>query len=118
MDNCGGGQRLPPDGDEFPASYQEFKTPATLLGPFPAPKPPEAMLSKKKLEISDYYSKETEPKEPPPLPLSRPPKLDPPKKSLANGDSRHIDKKSNPTIATIFTCVQFLQKSNHSLCSF
>ncbi|KAK1131011.1 hypothetical protein K0M31_017314 [Melipona bicolor] len=24
MDNCGGGQRLPPDGDEFPAAYQEF----------------------------------------------------------------------------------------------
>ncbi|XP_076640886.1 PDZ domain-containing protein big bang [Halictus rubicundus] len=26
MDNCGGGQRLPPDGDEFPAAYQEFGT--------------------------------------------------------------------------------------------
>jgi len=24
MENCGGGQRLPPDGDEFPAAYQEF----------------------------------------------------------------------------------------------
>lgn len=24
MDNCGGGQRLPPDGDEFPAAYHEF----------------------------------------------------------------------------------------------
>lgn len=24
MENCGGGQRLPPDGDEFPATYQEF----------------------------------------------------------------------------------------------
>ncbi|KAF7989856.1 hypothetical protein HCN44_008530 [Aphidius gifuensis] len=28
MDNCGGGQRLPPDGDEFPAAYQEFSTSA------------------------------------------------------------------------------------------
>lgn len=27
MDNCGGGQRLPPDGDEFPAAYQEFTNP-------------------------------------------------------------------------------------------
>lgn len=27
MDNCGGGgKRLPPDGDEFPTAYQEFKT--------------------------------------------------------------------------------------------
>ncbi|KAG7198165.1 hypothetical protein KM043_005583 [Ampulex compressa] len=26
MDNCGGGQRLPPDGDEFPAAYQEFSS--------------------------------------------------------------------------------------------
>ncbi|XP_018302015.1 uncharacterized protein bbg isoform X1 [Mycetomoellerius zeteki] len=24
MENCGGGQRLPPDGHEFPAAYQEF----------------------------------------------------------------------------------------------
>lgn len=24
MENCEGGQRLPPDGDEFPAAYQEF----------------------------------------------------------------------------------------------
>lgn len=24
MENCGGGQRLPPDGDEFPTAYQEF----------------------------------------------------------------------------------------------
>ena len=24
MENCGGDQRLPPDGDEFPATYQEF----------------------------------------------------------------------------------------------
>jgi hypothetical protein len=28
MENCGGGgQRLPPDGDEFPAAYQEFTNP-------------------------------------------------------------------------------------------
>ena len=27
MDNCGGGQRLPPDGDEFPAAYHEFTNP-------------------------------------------------------------------------------------------
>lgn len=27
MDNCEGGQRLPPDGDEFPAAYQEFTNP-------------------------------------------------------------------------------------------
>ncbi|XP_011494408.1 PREDICTED: LOW QUALITY PROTEIN: uncharacterized protein LOC105359493 [Ceratosolen solmsi marchali] len=28
MDNCGGGgQRLPPDGDEFPTAYQEFTNP-------------------------------------------------------------------------------------------
>lgn len=26
MENCGGGQRLPPDGDEFPAAYQEFSS--------------------------------------------------------------------------------------------
>ncbi|XP_048513225.1 PDZ domain-containing protein 2 [Athalia rosae] len=26
MENCGGGQRLPPDGDEFPATYQEFSS--------------------------------------------------------------------------------------------
>lgn len=31
MDNCGGGQRLPPDGDEFPAAYQEFSTSAKQL---------------------------------------------------------------------------------------
>ncbi|XP_012280349.1 uncharacterized protein LOC105699717 isoform X2 [Orussus abietinus] len=26
MDNCSDGQRLPPDGDEFPTTYQEFNT--------------------------------------------------------------------------------------------
>ncbi|XP_046628688.1 serine-rich adhesin for platelets-like [Neodiprion virginianus] len=26
MESCGGGQRLPPDGDEFPATYQEFSS--------------------------------------------------------------------------------------------
>lgn len=30
MENCEGGQRLPPDGDEFPAAYQEFSASSQL----------------------------------------------------------------------------------------
>ncbi|KAK0161815.1 hypothetical protein PV327_008227 [Microctonus hyperodae] len=38
MDNCGGGQRLPPDGDEFPAAYQEFSASSQQLQSLGAPR--------------------------------------------------------------------------------
>ncbi|XP_043466542.1 uncharacterized protein LOC122501268 [Leptopilina heterotoma] len=155
MDNCEGGQRLPPDGDEFPAAYQEFTNPdqyqfvaTTNLSTMTTNgnlicqnqtflttenyhpkannnsksiekihivsqcvvdhivndqkyKPKPIVISERKIEIAGYYPKEVpsimdspfKPDNPPPLPLTEPPKVD--NLSLVRNNSEQTRKFSS-----------------------
>lgn len=57
MDNCGGGQRLPPDGDEFPAAYQEFSASSQQLQSLGAPRSTTTLIFNGENEM--YNSKHT-----------------------------------------------------------
>lgn len=99
MDNCGGGQRLPPDGDEFPAAYQEYSQSngypyvTTTRDKSDSADPPKVssaakainsfldMDADKRSTVTNYvlYSSEKTgwSEGPPPLPLTDPPKVPP-----------------------------------------
>ena len=193
MDNCGGGQRLPPDGDEFPAAYHEFTNsgqyqfvtsanittmasngnlvcqnqtyvasenfqvhpknnketipnekiqmasecvvdfpsmetekhyisdfdPVKRSGNYSNFNPKPVVISEKKIEIAGYYPKEVPsvdsisrkdgPENPPPLPLTEPPKIDSvtsnrnnsqpsPRKFSFNGELWRQDDKSERSV--------------------
>lgn len=128
MDNCGGGgQRLPPDGDEFPAAYQEFTSPSLqyqylttretmaangdvdrgestlLLSNKPVNKPDDTHSPLANYVLysaqkpSNYYSKEESDPDPPPLPLTGPPSK-PERKFSPSGELWRQDNMSEKSV--------------------
>ncbi|XP_058789011.1 pro-interleukin-16-like [Phymastichus coffea] len=89
----GGGQRLPPDGDEFPLAYQEYTTTLSNMDSIDGTMMKSIYTEKRMVDVvSGYYESSSD--SPPPLPSSNPPV----RKFSANGDLWRQDNKSEKSV--------------------